>query len=158
MIQTNSITEIFPGHYQVILDFPSSSDLIHILDSSYKYVWGIKHQEFLSTWKPYQYTLFGQFIDSKEFYARNMEMEFILDTSSFLDIIPNINQTIQIIQTNILPPHYINLSRLQGKQKYDLLKSKLSYRLEIEIPGATDYSPLTSPDILLLKRIINKLK
>jgi len=155
MIEVNKIIEIYAGHYQVILDFPTPSDLKNILDISYSYIWGISHNELRSSWQKYDYTLFGQ-KGFKNAYARNIQMEFLIDTKSFCDLIPNIKQTIHLVQTNILPPHYVNLSRLEGKQKYNLLKDKVDYLLEIEIPSSADYAPLVSPNLGYLEMVIDR--
>ena len=157
-IETNKIEEIYKGHYQVILDFPTPSDLIKIIDMSYKYVWSIEHKENLVEWVKYDYCLYGKKKKSNNVFARNIEMEYLMETSDFLQIIPDIHQTIKIVQTNIIPPYYMNLNQLSGKGKYDLLKSKIDYLFELEMPGAIDYSPLISPNIDFLKNVIDRLK
>ncbi|MDD3036926.1 hypothetical protein [Bacteroides sp.] len=156
-IETNKISEIYKGHYQVILDFPDQSNLKDIIDVSYKYVWGVEHYEIPLEWKEYNYSLYGESIQSKNIFARNIEMEFLLNTSDFLDLIPHIHQAVHIIQTNIVPPYYLNIKNLSGKGKYDLLKSKIDYLFELEMPGAIDYAPIISPDINYLKNLIAKL-
>jgi len=157
-IETNKIEEIYKGHYQVILDFPNQNDLIKILDISYKYVWGIEHNENSLEWEKYDYHLYGEKVNSDVVLARNMQMEYLIETSDFLRLIPNIHQTIKIIQTNVIPPYYMNLSQMKGKGKYDLLKDKVDYLFELEMPGAVDYAPLISPNIYFLENIIDKLK
>jgi len=156
MVEVNKINEIYSGHYQVILDFPSPGVLNNILDSSYNYVWGFQHNEIRSSWEKYEYTLFGQKGFEKGF-ARNVQMEFLIDTKSFLKLIPNIKQTVHLVQTNVLPPHYVDLNRLSGQKKYALLKDKVDYLLEIEIPGAADYAPLVSPNLSYLEMLIERL-
>jgi hypothetical protein len=63
-IEINKIEEIYKGHYQVILDFPSPNDLTKILDTSYKYVWGIEHNEDSLEWEKYDYLLYGKKVKS----------------------------------------------------------------------------------------------
>ena len=155
-METNKITEIYKGHFQVILDFPTQNDLYKIINNDYKYIWGIEHNEIRSSWKDYDFTLFDSKSPSNFCMARNIEMEFIIETVDFLKIIPSINQTIKIIQTNIIPPSYINLKQLNGKGKYDLLKNKVDYLFELELPGAVDYAPLISPNIDFLETVIKR--
>ena len=81
-----------------------------------------------------------------------------MTTHAFLHLIPKINQSIKIIQTNIIPPYYLNIKQLSGKSKYDLLKDKIDYLFELELPGATDYAPLVSPDITFLERVLKKMQ
>lgn len=157
-METNKIAEIYKGHFQVILDFPSQNDLYKIINNDYKYVWGVEHNEIRSSWENYDFTLFDLRIQNSFLMARNIEMEFIIETSNFINLIPSINQTIKIIQTNIIPPSYLDLKRLKGKGKYDLLKSKVDYLFELELPGATDYAPLVSPNIEFLENVIKQFQ
>ena len=158
VMETNVIKEIYKGHYQVILDFPTSKDLVNIIDASYKYVWGISHIENSLEWKSYDYLLFGNKVNADATMVRNLEMEFLVDTHVFLRLIPNINQSVKIIQTNNIPPYYLNIKQLSGKSKYDLLKDKIDYLFEMELSGATDYAPLVSSDVAFLERVIKKMQ
>jgi hypothetical protein len=155
-IETNKIKEIYKGHYQVILDFPSPSDLTKIIDTSYKYVWCIEHNENSVEWEKYDYHLYGKNIKSDTVFARNIEMEYLMETSDFLQLIPEIHQTVKIMQTNIIPPYYLNLKQLSGKGKYDLLKNKIDYLFELEMPGAIDYTPIISSQVKFLEKVIEK--
>ena len=115
MANYNEITKIYDGHYQVILDFTSKLDIIKILDSSYKYVWGINHVENSVDWAIYKHTLFKHKIRESDICVRNVQMEFLISTDAFIDLIPFIKQTITIVQTNKKPPYYLNINKLKGK-------------------------------------------
>lgn len=156
MTEVNTITEIFKGHYQVILDFPEPIDLEKIIDKNYRYIWGISHNELGPSWTPYDYSLFGVKLDGMQLQARNIEMEFLIETDKFIELIPFINQTIKIVQTNSIPPAYLDLKRLTGQSRYNLLKDKIEYLFELEMPGAVDYAPIVSSDIEFLKELIKK--
>lgn len=158
-METNKISEIYKGHFQVILDFPTQNDLYKIISNDYQYVWGIEHKEIRSSWKDYDFTLFDVKISSNNFLmARNVEMEFIIETIDFLKIIPSINQTVKIVQTNIIPPSFLDLKQLRGKSKYDLLKNKVDYLFELELPGAVDYASLISPNVVFLETVIERFQ
>lgn len=156
MIEVNKIKELYQEHYQVILDFPEAQDLEKLLDKSYKYVWGVEHNEGRSSWSFYEHTLYGEKLINKSVYARNCIMEFIVETLDFIELLPHIKQSVKIVQTNVLPPSFLDLRRLKGKAKYDLLKTKLNYLFEIEIPGATDYSTIISSDKRFLEKVIKE--
>lgn len=156
--EVNKITEIFKGHFQVILNFLTQKDLINIVDLSYKYIWGFDHIENPITWGEYNYTLYGGKCNKENVRVRNIHMEYLIDTSSFVQLIPSIHQTVRIIQTNIVPPTYLDLNKLKGKSKYDLLKNKIDYLFELEMPGAADFAPIVSPNINFLISVIEKLK
>ena len=156
-METNVIKEIYKGHYQVILDFPTPNDLINIIDASYKYIWGVSHIENSLEWEPYDYLLFGNKANANTTLVRNLEMEFLINTYDFLQLIPNIHQSIKIVQTNTKPPYYLNIKQMSGKGKYDLLKSKIDYLFELELPGAADYAPIVSSDVVFLENVLKKL-
>ncbi|MGB1204515.1 MAG: hypothetical protein ACPG5B_02645 [Chitinophagales bacterium] len=157
-MQTNEIIELYKGHYLVILDFPTALDLKHIIEPNYKFVWCVEHHENTNNWSSFEHTLYNMKADAQTLYVRNIEMEYIMDTASFLNLLPHIRQTVKIIQTNMMPPYFMDLKRLKEKGKYDLLREKLDYLFEIEIVGATDYARLISPDKQFLERVIAALK
>jgi len=158
MIETNVIKEIYKGHFMAILDFSSPSDLVKVIDESCKYVWSIEHKENSFKWGEYDYFLYGKRTKSNSILARNITLEYLIETSDFLQSISDIHQTIKIIQTNIVPPYYLDLERLKGKGKYDLLKERIDYLFEIEIPGAVDYASIVSPHFEFLEKVIDKFR
>ncbi len=149
------IVEIFDGHYQVLLDSFDKLNLFRIIDRSYKYVWGIGHIENAVEWANYNDSLYRSEIDTKVL-ARNISMEYLLKTEDFLKLVPSIHQTVKIIQTNIEPPYFLTIERLTGKGKYDLLRDKINYLFELEMPGASDYSTIISPDKMFLEALIKE--
>lgn len=154
MIETHKIQPVFGEHFQLILDFPEPKDLIKILDPSYKYVWGIEHNEGRSSWLEYQHTLFGILALGETCLARQIKMEFLIETATFIGLLPNIKQTIKIVQTNIVPPPYLNLESFKGAKRYDMLKKEVDYLFELEMPGATDYTSIISPNRVLLEKVV----
>ena len=157
MIKTNQIEEIFKGFYRVILDFPDKSILFKVLDKSYKYVWVVEHIENGIEWDNYNHTLYGVKL-FQNIKVRNLKLEFLMETEQFLNYIPEINQSVKLLQTNIVPPYYLELSKFHGKSKYDLLKAKVDFLFELDLPGATDYSPIISPNLGYLENLLLKIK
>jgi hypothetical protein len=153
---TNIIEEIYPGHFLMILDFPDKSELINIVSPAYKYVWLFEQQENRVVWDEYRHRLFDGFHD-KEIKVRNITMEVLVKTEDFIDLIPSISQGVKMIQTNIEPPYYLALDRLKGKERFDLLKSKVDYLFELDMPGAIDYSPIISPNREYLEKLSEKI-
>ncbi len=153
---TNQIKEIYKGHFQVILDFPTTNDLLKIVDPSYNYIWGVNHVENRTEWANYKGELFGQVISTNNLQTRNTIMEFLISTKDFIPIIPSIHQTVYIVQSNLIPPYYLNLNKLQGKTKYELL-TKIDYLFELDMPGSPDYTAIISPNSNFLEGVISKL-
>ena len=44
------IEEAYNGHYSVKIQMDSDSDILNLIDDSYKYVWIIGHSEYLNEW------------------------------------------------------------------------------------------------------------
>ncbi len=158
MFETNKIQEAFSGHFQVILDFPDATDLPKILDKTVKYVWGIGHKEGGSSWLNYNHTLFGEQMPVDAILARKIEMEFIVETTTFINLIPSIHQTINLIQINIIPPVYLDLKKFEGLKRYQMLQKEVDYLFELVMPGATDYATLISPNITFLEGVVAAFK
>lgn len=158
MVETNSIFEIYQGHYQVILDSPSPQFLENIIDASYKYVWCFEHEENGCSWSPYYHTIYSRDSFDFEVLCRNIKMEYLIETKNFLTLLPSIKGSVLIVQTNVIPPYFLDLSRLQGKTRYDILKSSIDYLFEIVLPGTADYTPIVSPDKKFLEEVIERAK
>lgn len=156
MIETNKIKEIYPGHYQMILDYPTVNFLPNILNKEMGFVWVVGHVENGDDWKPYKYSLYGMrtYKLKVEVEARDLRMDYIVKTSDFLKLIPYIDQTITLYQISKKPPRYLDLARLKGRGKYDLLKKEAGYLFEIEIPIMTDYAPIVSSNRSFLESLL----
>ena len=61
------------------------------------------------------------------------------------------------IQCNIISPYYLNLERLNGKRRYNLLREKADYLFKLEMPNDTGYAQIISPNKDFLISIIEKL-
>jgi hypothetical protein len=157
----HTIKEIYDGQYYTILDFATNKFLEYILDDNYKYVWISNHhvvknndyQEFYD-WRQYNLPLF----DSNSYYnilARKIEFEFAMPTPEFREVLPRLAPGITLIQLNQLPKHYLDLDRIQGKTRYELLTKECDYLFEIYLPSATDYGELVSPNKKWLESLLN---
>lgn len=165
-IKVNKITKIFDNHYCMILDSPTIGILDKILDRSYRYVWGINYQKFGCTWNKESLKLFDKdneideslelFDKNIEVYVRNMNMDFLMRTSDFLERLPLITNNLHIVQINKIPPYFLDLNRLHGKLKYDLLLKETDYLFEIDLSYSTsvaDYTEIISPNMDFLNKI-----
>ncbi len=151
----NSIKEIYPGHFQIILDFATVDFLKFVLSDNYKYVWVYSHQtKNSSDWDTYDLPLF----DSKEHYkvlARQIKFDFVMPTNDFKAILPKVGPGITLTQLNSLPKYYLNHVTVTGKTRYDLLSKECDYLLEIDIPSATDYGTLVSCNKQYLQALLD---
>lgn len=154
-IEINRIKEIYKGHYAAILDFPTTDILYLLLNNSYKYVWVIDYKWNACTWNSTSFCLFEN--NMSDVKVRNVKMDFLLETSEFLKLIPHINTNLHLIQVNNIPPYYLDIKRINGKVKYELLKKEADYLFEIELPYNSDYTEIISSDIRFLERVISSL-
>jgi hypothetical protein len=147
------IKEIYPGHFQIILDFATTQFLKFSLSDDYKYVWVCDHVVSNEQWEDHNLPLF----DNKAHYklqARNIKFEFVMPTRDFKEIMPNIGTGISLIQLNILPKHYLRTENITGKIRYDILKNECDYLFEIDIPSATDYGTIVSSKLEYLESLL----
>lgn len=157
-IKVNQIKEIYKGHYHMILDFPTIDILNQLLDRSYHYVWGINYQIMGCEWEKESFDLFE--MNCNGFYVRNMSMDFLMNTSDFLEKLPYLKSNLHVVQINKIPPCYLDPSRIKGKTWYDLLKKDTDYLFEIELPCSpliADYTEIVSSDFNFLDRIKNNI-
>jgi hypothetical protein len=157
----NSIKEIYPGQFYMILDFATNKFLEHILDDNYKYVWVSNHfvaetndyQEGYD-WRQYKLPLF----DNNSYYnilARKITFEFAMPTSEFREVLPKLPPGITLVQLNQLPKHYLQLDRIERKTRYELLIKECDYLFEIYLPSSTDYGELVSPNKEWLQSVLD---
>lgn len=157
-IEINKIKEIYPGHFYVLLDFPTLDLLGDILDESYKYVWVVNYGLQGCDWHKDSYHLFDESI--KDAQIRNLKLDFIMNTSDFIKWIPCIKNNLHVLQTNKIPPYYLDLERITGKAKYDLLKKDVDYLFDINLPYSSissDYTEIISPNLSFLNALLEKV-
>ena len=141
----NTIKEIYPGQYQMTWDFATNSFLQHILDESYKYVWVTSHRIYetlekkeSAQWKEYSLPL----TDNKTSYRvleRHITFDFVMAASDFKELLPKLTPPdILLVQLNTLPKYYLDLGRITGKTRYELLSKECDYLFEVELSAATD--------------------
>ena len=86
--------------------------------------------------------------------SKNVNFDFILETKEFMKLIPKWNAGIQIVQMNKIPPDYLDLERINGNQRYQLLLNECDYLFDLEIPSATDYGTLISSNLDYMEGLI----
>jgi hypothetical protein len=148
-----TIKEIYPGQFQVILDFATTAFLPYLIRNEYRYIWINQHQtNNYFSWESCSLPLF----DSGRNYnvvARQISFDFALPTEEFTELLPSIQLGITLTQVNILPNYYLD-GRIKGKERYELLKRECDYLFEATIPSARDYGTLISCDRSYLEALL----
>lgn len=163
MVVPNEIQEIYPGHFQVVLDFPRVEDVDKMLDKEQLYVWLFQHSAIGPSWEEHPQESFfeGNTASDKDLpkvLVRNLSGELLMSTSSYLASSTKYNHSVNIVQSSIKPPYYLNLNKFKGRKRYDFLTKTIDYKVEIIIPKATDYAPVTSPDRAFLEALVAKFR
>ena len=55
---------------------------------------------------------------------------------------------------NKIPPDYLDLTRIKGHQRYQILVNECDYLFDLEIPSATDYGTLISSKLDYMEGLI----
>lgn len=77
-----------------------------------------------------------------------------METTEFVKLLPEWGNGIQMIQINKEPPEYFDPYRIQGKKRYEILRSECDYLFELDIPSATDYGTLISSNKEYLEKLM----
>lgn len=150
----NSVKEIYPGTYQIILDFASNKFIDQIIRDSYKFIW--VHGYVLmshNSWAKYQLPISDNL--QKSVLARQLKYDFIIETNEFDGIKNEMTNGVTLLQINRQPPDFLDLGRIKGKTRYDLLKRECDYLFEIDLPHAVDYGTLISSNKDYLIDLLN---
>jgi hypothetical protein len=149
----NVIKEVYPGVYQVILDFASKDFIQLILSDHYEFLWF--HNYNLKNnvdWKEYELPVSTNL--TKKVIARQINFDFIIPTKDYIEIKNEVPNGVTVIQLKKNPPSFLDLKRLKGKTRYDLLKKECDFLFEIDLPNAVDYGTLVSMDKRFLEDLI----
>jgi hypothetical protein len=150
----NVIHEVYPGHYRIILDFATIAILKYLLNNDYKYVWVYEHTlDRNFEWESHSIPLgLGQ---NHQLMIRNVTFDFVMPTVEFKEKLSLFKGSISMAQVNELPKPYLIPSNITGKTRYELLKNECDYLFELEIPSATDYGVLMSPNREWLQSLLD---
>lgn len=148
---TNKISEIAPRIYSVTLWCPESSLLQQLLDPVAPYVLCWDHTVGTFEWREFSLPVFDP-LDPISGYSRVAGFDFVLSTKRFLDILPRLEPAIKAVQMRILPPAYLDMRRIRGKELFRIL-GECGWHLLLDTP-ANDFGILMSPEPTVLERAI----
>ena len=151
----NCIEEIEPGRFRIILDFATTKILPFLIRKDYKYVWVHNHKSGNGVaWEEFNLPITENSSNLKVL-AKSLSFDFILTTEEFKKIMENWKGEIHLIQMNNLPPYYLDLENLNGNKRSEMLEKECDYLFEVDIPSATDYGILTSPNKDYLQSLLD---
>ena len=151
----NCIKEIAKGRYRIVLDFATTGILKYLIRDSHKYVWVYNH----TTGSRFQWQKYSLPIKEEtknlNVLAKGLKFDFIMPTEEFKPLMYNWERGIELIQLNQLPPDYLDLDKIKGNRRYELLESECEYLFEAVIPSAPDYGILVSADKAYLQPLLD---
>ena len=147
----NEITEIHEGIYHTVLDFPNQSFLISsLIDQSLQYVLLCKVELGNFSWQDFKIS--GS--ENLQFRARSITGDFLISTKDFIACNEKISWQ-WAIQLERIPPTYFDFGKIQGNQKYQILKD-CGFRFIVQSqPRSGDLVVLISPFRKLLENATN---
>lgn len=150
----NTIKEIYPGVYQIILDFASNRFIKFALRDSHEFIW-IHSFELKNnmSWISRDLPISDKM--QMNVLARQITYDFIVKTSDYAKLENEIPNGVTLLQINNLPPDYLDLKRLEGKTRYAMLKKECDFLFEINLPSAIDYGTLISTNRDFMDDLIN---
>lgn len=151
----NCIRETVSGRYRIILDFATTNILPFLIRDNYNYIWVHNHVAGKGfDWEEFKLPIKDNSINIQTL-ARSVRFDFILTTTEFKNIMTSWKGGIELIQMNNIPPYYLDLSRVNGNRRYEMLENECDYLFEVNIPSATDYGTIISPNKEYLQSLLD---
>lgn len=151
----NCIRETSSGRYRIMLDFATTNILPFLISDKYNYVWVHNHTTGKGfDWEEFKLPIKDNSVNIKTL-ARSLTFDFILTTNEFKNIMKDWKGGIQLIQMNNIPPYYLDLKKVKGNKRYEILEKECDYLFEVNIPPARDYGTLISPNREYLQSLLD---
>src|SRR6266496_306048 len=151
MLETGKIKEVEPGVYWVLFWCPESHILRELLDPHMSFVLCWDHDVGNSTWSEFCLPVLNP-REPIDVLSRSARFDFMLPTQRFLEILPQMKPAIKAVQLSSVPPDYLDMQHIKGKQLYRIL-SECGWHLLLDTP-ANDYGQMMSPKREVLERAI----
>jgi hypothetical protein len=155
MLEANNIKEVSPGIYWVKLWCPESYILREILDLQMQFVLCWDYEVGNYTWREFYLPIHDPHTPI-DVLSRIANFDFILPTKKFLEILPYMKPSIKAVQLGRVPPDYLDMKRIQGKQLYRIL-GECGWHVLLDTP-ANDYGQMMSPKREVLERAIEIMR
>ena len=137
------IEEVAPGVHWALLDWPSVEIVPSILNSAAPHVlcWGgqVGHHR----WEEFLLPITSP-RETESVLARSVELEFVISTARFLDLLPRMGRSVRGVQLLGRPQNHLDMRRIKGAELWRLL-GEIGWHVLFDIPG-NDFGQVASPD------------
>jgi hypothetical protein len=151
-IVPNQISEIHPGVFYSVLDFPVIDILDDLLDDSYGYVLILSHGYGDYTWRPHKMSLMANQEDGWNIWTRMVTLDFVITLHDFKKLRKSLAAG-HFIQIKGVPPDFFDSKKIQGAGFYSMLE-KIGWNFELIIPS-NDYAQIMSPSRDVIEKAIS---
>ena len=147
------IKEVAPGVHWTLLDWPSVEIIPSLLhaDAPHVLCWGVhvghnRWEEFLlPTTDPRE---------TEAVLARALDLDFVISTGRFLELLPRIGPSIRGVQLLGRPQDHLDMRRIKGTELWRLL-SEVGWHVWFDVPG-NDFGKVASPHRHVVEAAIAK--
>jgi hypothetical protein len=116
--------------------------LKNLIKAEIKYTWLHKFPILGLEWEELNWPIFGE--ANIPFLSRQTQLDLIIETKNLDIVYPRIERNYtHVIQMNKIPPYYLRLETVQGKERYRLL-NEIEYYFEFYNGGGQEWGTLTS--------------
>ncbi len=150
-LPTNQIKEIVPGVFWVLLWCPQSELLRSLLDPKEPYVLCWDHYIGNYAWADFKLPIYDT-VEPKRVLSRVANFDFIVETEEFTKLLSYLSPAIKAVQLSSLPPDFLDMKRIKGKQLYRLL-NECGWHVMLNTP-ANDYGQVMSPKREIVEQAI----
>ena len=145
------IKELVPGVHWALLDFPSTGIVPALLDVETPHVlcWG----GHVGSWRWEKFLVpVSAPLQPEPVLARAVEVDFVVETARFVELLPALGPGVSAVQLNELPPDHLDLRKVRGNELWRLL-GEIGWHVWFEIPG-NDFGQVASPDRSVVARAV----
>ena len=116
--------------------------LKHIINPAVKYTWLHDFPVLGIDWKELNWSIFGN--EHVPFMSRQTNMDIIIETKKLEPVYSLIENNFKhIIQMEKIPPYYLRLDSVVGKERYRIL-NEIGYYFELDNGGGQEWGSLKS--------------
>ena len=140
--QPHVIQEVAPGVYWALLDFPGVEIVSSLVDPEVPHV--LCWEVCLGRWQWERFLLpVGDPLSPEPVLARAVDVDFVVDTSRFLELVPKLGPGISAVQLHATPQDHLDLRKIKGPELWRLLGA-VGWHVWFRVPG-NDYAEVASP-------------
>lgn len=151
-VNTSVIEECVPGVFRAMLWCAETFLLRELLDPSVPFVLSWGHFVGNHKWESFRVPLLEP-TAPEDVLSRGLSYDYVLPTARFLELLPQMRPGISAVQLRGLPPDYLNLDRIRGRERFRLLEELGGWHVLLDTPG-NDFGQVCSPSREVVEKAV----